>query len=225
MGANLVGKVLMSWTHLSDRAFRVLVRMAHTALDRPSKDTPADHYFAGRELLAMSLRPGGGTEDSRYRVVARVIAELIEAGAIERTDGGRTGHNAVYRLTLGEINSVKRKPKKGGQISHPQGGQISHPKGGQFSPDRVANLATPRNQEEPLEELSEERSGSSETASHPPREDGAEKDPTGVVVEMFADRPPPRLGRLAEENLTGAAKRRRKAVADYRAQLASGETT
>ena len=35
MGARLMTLVLMRWTHVSDRAFRVLSRMATTALDEP----------------------------------------------------------------------------------------------------------------------------------------------------------------------------------------------
>lgn len=238
MGASLVARVLTSWTHVSDRAFRVLVRMALTALDKPTEDTPADHYFAGRELLAMALRSDGGTEQSRFRVVARVVAELVEAGAIERTDSGRTGHNAVYRLTLGDAAAARKRRNQGGQISHPQGGQIDHLKGGQIGPDRVAKLATPRNQEEPLEELSEERRGSSTTASHPLR--ASEPSEPAPVIPLFPgsangpDEKPyrlqPDLGRRrwnspGMDAIAEAAARRAKAVADHHARLASGETT
>lgn len=173
MGANLVGKVLIYWTHVSDRAFRILVRMAHTALDKPTEDTPADHYFGGRELLAMALRGTGGTPESRFRIVARVVAELIDAGAIRRVDSGRTGHAAVYRLTLGEAKTAEKttdeQANQDGQFSHPQGGQFDQQEGGQFDPIRVANLATPRNQEEPIEELKEEEGVDLSTSSHPPR--------------------------------------------------------
>jgi hypothetical protein len=235
MGANLVGKVLASWTHVSDRAFRVLVRMAHTALDRPNKDTPADHYFAGRELLAMSLRGDGGTEQSRHRTVARCVAELIEAGAIERIDTGRIGHAAVYRLTLGDLTKPARKTDEGGQSSHPQGGQISHLEGGQIDHQRVAKSATPRNQEEPIEELKEEEGVEVIPTSHPLRA----KTPSGPapVIPLYPDsanapgeppyRSPPVISRwrnrhdpVAEAMERQAAKR-----AAHQARLASGETT
>src|SRR5262245_54468810 len=45
MGAHLVGMVLASWSHVPDRAFRVLVRMAHTALDAAKEDQPSERYF------------------------------------------------------------------------------------------------------------------------------------------------------------------------------------
>jgi hypothetical protein len=236
MGANLVGRVLSNWTHVSDRAFRVLVRMAHTALDHPKEDTPADHYFAGRELLAMTLRATGGTEQSRYRVVARVVAELIEVGAIERIDSGRTGHSAVYRLTLGDACKPARKPKKGGQSSHPQGGQISHPKGGQFDQERVADLATPRNQEEPIEELREEEVVDLTTTSRPLR--ATEPSEPAPVIPLFpgtANAPgePPYLNRSpwhsrrdhGADTVTAAMERQAAKRLAHQAQLASGETT
>jgi hypothetical protein len=56
LGAGLVGLLLANHAGLSDRAFRVAVRMAHTALDAPnSKGQPAGVYFAGWELLAQTL--------------------------------------------------------------------------------------------------------------------------------------------------------------------------
>lgn len=217
MGANLVSQVLAHWTHVSDRAFRVLTRMAVTALDKPRDGKPANVYFAGRELLAMSLRSDGGTEQSRFRIVARVVAELVQQGAIERIDGGRTGHNAVYRLTLGGLDRPEESPYKGGQSSHPQGGQFSHLQGGQFDHQRVANLATPRNQEEPIEELSEERRGSATTASHPPR--AIRPSQTAPVIQLFSKRPTSR----ADEAIAEAAARRTKAVAEHQARQAAEE--
>src|SRR4051812_49097393 len=83
MGATLVTQVLAHWSHVSDRAFRVLVRMAVTALDKPQNGNPANIYRGGRELLAMSLRNKGGTDRTRFRSVAEAVAELTDAGAIE----------------------------------------------------------------------------------------------------------------------------------------------
>lgn len=78
MGARLVSQVLARWTHVSDRAFRVLVRMALTALDEPNNGTPASVYFGGRDLLAMTLRrERGGDLDTAYKTVKRAIADLI----------------------------------------------------------------------------------------------------------------------------------------------------
>jgi hypothetical protein len=230
MGAHLANKVLAHWTHVSDRAFRVLIRMALTALDKPKDDKPASIYFGGRELLAMTLRTDKGSDRSRYRVVARVLAELVEAGAVERADSGRQGHNAVYRLTLSRGRAARKRPAEGtpqgGQSDHPQDGQFSHLEGGQSDPPRVADLATPRNQEEPLEELLKEKRGDLQTASHPPRE--PEEPPEPEIARVVELRPgitqeapyvrPPRPQSFAQQNLAAAAARRRAAVAAYRAQ-------
>jgi hypothetical protein len=161
VGARLVSLALARWTHVSDRAFRLLVRMALTALDESSKGAPAGIYFGGRDLLAMTLRNEGGNPQTRYRAVKRLLAELIEAGAIERAHAGRVGQNAVYRLTLDGARSIDKAPSadrnQGGQESPPQGGQGGPPEGGLGDPSRGATEAPPRNHEEPVEELLEEK--------------------------------------------------------------------
>lgn len=173
MGAHLVSEALARWTHVSDRAFRVLVRMALTALDNPSKGRPAAVYNGGRELLAMSLRSDKGTPQTRYRAVKRALAELSEAGAIQHLHSGWAGQNAVYRLTLGGARAVDGDPSEpermGGPTSPPEGGQISPPMGGPSGTERGVSKTPPRNQEEPLDERGEEEVVDVETGSHPPR--------------------------------------------------------
>lgn len=168
MGANLVTQVLAHWTHVSDRAFRVLIRMAVTALDNPTPKQPANIYRAGRELLAMALRSEGSTE-TRYRAVKRAVAELTEAGAIEHLATGWAGQNAVYRLTLDPSN-VARKPKPmGGRSDPPKGGLSGPPMGGQNDTERGVAQAPPRNHKEITKERGEEEGVGVSTTSHPPR--------------------------------------------------------
>jgi hypothetical protein len=112
VGAQLVGRVLDHWQHLPDVQYRVLLRMAHTALDWPRRDQPAATYWGGHELLARTLRrdwPAATDPRSRQqrdvilRDVRRACVELVKDGAIEIIDTGRTvrsGHAQVYRLTL-----------------------------------------------------------------------------------------------------------------------------
>jgi hypothetical protein len=169
MGATLVAQVLTHWTDLSDPAFRVLVRMAVTALDAPNNGRPAAVYHGGRELLAMSLRSGTGTPRTRYRSVAKAVGELTEAGAIEHLATGWAGQNAVYRLSLGRARSVVPHDEMGGPTAHPEGGPTAHPMDVPSGTKRVVPQHTPRNQEEPIEERAEEERGSSRTASHPLR--------------------------------------------------------
>lgn len=207
MGANLVSQVLANWTHLSDRAFRVLVRMALTALDSPTAKQPAAIYHGGRELLALTLRSQGGSERTRNRSVAEAVAELTEAGAIEHLATGWAGQKAVYRLTLAPSESEGM----GGPQAHPMDVPTDHPMDVPTARKWMGPEPTPRNQEEPIEERDEEEGVDLSTASHPPR--------ASNVVPIR--RPP----RFAAENLAGAAKRRAKAIADHQARLASGETT
>lgn len=102
MGVQLTAAALATWApHVSDRAFRVLIRMSATALDKPSNGQPAGQYFGGMDLLAMTLRPErGGTKESAHRTVRRALTELVKVGAIESVERGRRGARAVYKLTL-----------------------------------------------------------------------------------------------------------------------------
>lgn len=109
MGAQLVAAVLANWTHVSDIEFRILVRMALTALDHPKGDKPAALYFGGRDALALALRrpfPTGDDEASEkarqniYRDVRRAVTSLIKQGAIECVGEARAGRRAEYRLLL-----------------------------------------------------------------------------------------------------------------------------
>lgn len=165
MGATLVTQVLAYWTDVSDPAFRILVRMAVTALDTPVNGKPACIYHAGRELLAMSFRSQKGTARTRNRAVAKAIAELTEAGAIEHLLTGWAGQRAVYKLTLDRAE----KAGMGGLTDHPVGGPTNHPMGGLSATKRVVPQTTPRNHEEPIEELDQEESVDLQTASNAPR--------------------------------------------------------
>lgn len=57
MGAELVGLVSTKWAHLrSVSQYKILIRMALTALDRPAgPEKPAGMYFGGWEALALAL--------------------------------------------------------------------------------------------------------------------------------------------------------------------------
>lgn len=173
VGANLVSQVLAHWTHVSDRAFRVLVRMALTALDKPTDKQPAAVYHGGRELLAMSLRSEKGSASTRYRAVKRAVAELTDAGAIRHLQAGWAGQNAVYRLTLDRARARDENQSgpepMGGPTSPPEGGPTSPPMGGPSGTEWGAPEAPPRNQEELPDEREEEEVVDLSTTSHPPR--------------------------------------------------------
>lgn len=110
MGARLVGLALQPcWGHLPDAARVVLVAMALTARDTPSRGAPADTYWAGHDYLAMTLT--GNVPDDHNRPtpadlykITRAVRALKKAGAILEVEAARGGRQAVYRLTLGEPN-------------------------------------------------------------------------------------------------------------------------
>lgn len=102
MGMKLVGMALTKWApHVPDRAFRVLVRMAMTALDEGTEEVPPNLYFGGKDLLLAVLRgERTGTLKSLERSLERAVKDLVELGAIERTNRAFFGERACYKLTL-----------------------------------------------------------------------------------------------------------------------------
>lgn len=164
MGATLVAQVIANWSHVSDRAFRVLIAMAVTARDNATKDIPKGVYFGGQEHLTLALaRSRDGSTDSAIRTVKRAIQELTKAGAIQCTQPAVLGSNAVYKLTLNAIPMPVDNPTDGStyfanrrDIPSPPGRDTpSPPRRDTPSPDRgTSDVPTSK---EPLEEPLEER--------------------------------------------------------------------
>lgn len=166
MGAKLATLALTRWApHVPDRAFRVLMRMALTALDEAQNGTQAGLYFGGRDLLLSCLRAErGGKRDTQLRQLRKAINELVEMGAVRRTNTAYAGVNQVYELTLFAAirfdaepvdNSVSVADKGDPQappLEDPQAPPVGVPGG----PEWGTPTHPPRNQEEPIEELREE---------------------------------------------------------------------
>jgi len=170
MGARLVGLALTRWApHISDRAFRVLVRMALTALDEPTPDIPAGRYFGGRDLLLSVLRERDGTDETAKRTLKRAIAELVDVGAVKRTNRAQAGEKQCYELTLWDAIRIDKplvdNPPQGdstgtplGDTSGPpQGDSTGTPLGDTSSPKWGTPRVPPRNHEEPLKEPQQEK--------------------------------------------------------------------
>jgi hypothetical protein len=159
MGARLVTLVLTYWTDLPERQFRILVRMANTALDTPGKETPAEMYFGGHELLAMTLHgpyPDGDSAEARkaragvLSNVRREVRALRKAGACEVVDTGRAvrqGHAQTYLLTLG-------RPNRAGSHRPSSAGSHGPSSAGSFGAIEQGLTDPPRSKEEPSQELS-----------------------------------------------------------------------
>jgi hypothetical protein len=154
--------VLMRWAQLGDAEFRLLVRMAHTALDERSGGNPAATYFGGHELLAATMRTDGGSASTVLRRVRKAITNLTAAGAIERVGAARSGNNQVYRLTLEAIQRIGSDESTRRVEEVPVAPTEEVPPGPTEEvppvPESRYLETLPRNQEEPLEELYEDTS-------------------------------------------------------------------
>jgi hypothetical protein len=174
MGAQLVAQALAYWADLPDRQFRILVRMALTALDSPDDGKAAATYFGGHELLARALGcpyPDGDSDEARkaratvLRHVRGEVAALRKAGACTVVDTGRAvrhGHSQTYLLTLGP-------PDRAGPHETSSAGPHRTSSAGPKHAIEQVLTGPPRNQEEPSQERSQEPSSAHARAG----EDGA----------------------------------------------------
>jgi hypothetical protein len=85
---------------ISDRAYRVLLIMAHRAKDKGTADMPARHYYGGYRYLAIQLGydvPSGGELPRAPKLaVQRAVSELIAAKLIEHRGRTDTNRSAYY---------------------------------------------------------------------------------------------------------------------------------
>lgn len=126
MGHQNVNAVFDHWTGLDDKAFRLLVFMAHTATDRDRQ------YWGGRVLLARALGMAGDELTNAYRQkVNRSMSTLVKEGALTSLKRGSPGHNALYQLNLDDewVHAVN--PVPGQDQAHPSNPVPT----GQGSPD------------------------------------------------------------------------------------------
>lgn len=202
MGARLVSLVLARWSHVSDRAFRVLIRMANTALDEATNDRPAGVYFGGHDLLAMTMRrENGGTTDSAVRTARRAVAELVAEGVIERVNRARSGEKQVYRLCLHAARSIDARPPASPETVPieqdtwcPAEADTSGPaEQDTWCPSSRTPIVLPRNQEEPLDERYQDESFDLDTDVAVAREGSFANKPDFPIDSPPAE-PPPATG-------------------------------
>lgn len=117
MGARLVAATLNPhWSHLGDRAFRVLTIMALTALDTPRNGQEAGLYWAGHEYLCAVMYGTDDPAENQRQAVKRAVRELVKAGAIEVAQASTGRRRARYRVTADQLrnpvdNPVDNRPK------------------------------------------------------------------------------------------------------------------
>jgi hypothetical protein len=105
VGVNLVKAAVINHASLSDRAFRVLVRMCLSALDeRNARGQPPGVYWGGWEPLALVLGRRD-LEDPHARRLAqesvrRATQELVAGGLITPLLDAHRGTRQSYRINL-----------------------------------------------------------------------------------------------------------------------------
>jgi len=149
MGIELVKAVSALGAHLPARPFKVLLRMALVALDRPSDGRPARLYFGGWEVLAFAMGydvPAENKADAAVTArraklqeyVRLAVQQIDKAGLIDRlVEHPRDGDRQVYRLCLDPASA----PSIQGGSSPLERGGLSPLRKGVLQPPQIEGLS------------------------------------------------------------------------------------
>lgn len=141
MGIEIVKASVVYSKRLSGNAYKVLIAMSLSALDKPKEGRPASLYFGGWDALAISLGYDDAERGSTgHNAVARAIRELRKARHISPMVDARRGYRQSYLVHPGGINTGG----KGEQNAHAEGEQSAHARGEQNAHTRVSKMLTPR---------------------------------------------------------------------------------
>lgn len=144
MGIEIVKAATVYGKRLSGNAYKVLVAMSISALDKPSNGRPASLYWGGWDALAMVLGYDNADRNSAgHNAVARAVREL-KAGrhVTPMVDAGR-GTRQSYMVHPGGLSGIGQ----GEQNAHAKGEQIAHTKGEQNAPHSVSKMLPPRKEQ------------------------------------------------------------------------------
>lgn len=186
MGIELVKLVSLHGASLSGNAFKVLNRMAMTALDSPKDGRPDRLYFNGWEPLAMALGYADGDVSHGspgFQSVKRALATLRKEGFVEPLGEARTGTRQTYRVCVGLVSGGQKVTPCGGQKVIPTWGSESDPSGGR----KVTPLGHTK---DPGQDLTQDRHDDSQPSRTYARDDfGPDDDSRQVVGHRFAGLP------------------------------------
>ena len=106
MGVEIVKAAVVYGKSLSGNAYKVLVCMSLSALDRPSNGRPASLYWGGWDALALALGyENADRQSSGENAVARAVRELKKGRHITpMTDAGR-GTRQSYMVHPGGLQA------------------------------------------------------------------------------------------------------------------------
>lgn len=160
MGIEIVKASIVHGKRLSGNAYKVLVVMAMSALDKPKDGRPASLYWGGWDALAVALGYDDAARGSAgHNAVARAVRELKKARHVTGMGEARTGSRQSYLVHPGGLNPSGQ----GEQSAHAQGEQNAHTLREQNAHVRVSKTLTPRTHKE-VGGLSEDISIASVTA-------------------------------------------------------------
>lgn len=140
MGIELVKAVVghPSTAALSGNAYKVLVCMATTALDKAKEGRPGGLYFGGWDALAITLGHLDASPGAGKTAVKRAIAELRKAGHITAMVTARTGSRQSYMVHPGGLSEgVSTRPPQGVTERPPQGSDSDPHRGSLGDPPRT----------------------------------------------------------------------------------------
>ena len=168
MGVEIVKSAMVHGKRLSGNAYKVLVAMSMSALDKPSNGRPASLYFGGWDALAIALGYADASRNGAgHNAVARAVRELKNARHISpMLDAGR-GMRQSYLVHPGGLGSKSQ----GEQNAHATSEQSAHAKGEQNAHQRVSKMLPPRKESGSNDDLPQDITLPSVTEVQTARED------------------------------------------------------
>lgn len=117
MGVEIVKAAMVHGKRLSGNAYKVLVTMSMSALDKPKDNRPSHLYWGGWDALAVSLGYDNAERNSSgHVIVKRAIKELRSAGHISTLNEVRRGTAQTYMVHPGGLPKGEQSvPVKGEQ--------------------------------------------------------------------------------------------------------------
>lgn len=141
MGVEIVKTAIVYGNRLSGNAYKVLVAMSMSALDKPSNGRPANLYWGGWDGLAVALGHDDATRNSSgHKAVKRAVRELRDGGHVTPLLDAHRGVAQSYMVHPGGV-------RKGDQNGPVKGGQSDPVKGGQNGPQSGVEMTPPRSDE------------------------------------------------------------------------------
>ena len=153
VGVELVKTAMVYGKHLSGNAYKVLISMSMSALDKPKEGRPPGLYWGGWDALALALGyPDAQRGGTGHRAVRRAIKELRDGKHVTPMLIAARGSRQSYLVHPGGIaapvdnstDAASGSEIKGDQNGPVKGDQNGPVKGDQNGPQCGAKMAPPR---------------------------------------------------------------------------------